>query len=386
MRGTIKVFVVGMMVGSAAWAQSMVPPGFAFLDRNHDGTLSPEELSRASGHLTPEVARFLDFDGDGVISPGEWVQGRQQVRSEMVKGALQIGTQRLLGFQPPPTYLLGRYLELRQRYEDTHRAASDPALQQGYDQSEERYARDAYDNQNQAERLDVQEGDDGSQHRYDDRPRSAGSAAQERYDAAQDGDGEQLDERRANSRYQTTQERYGNSNQAARRDVQESYDDQRQQPEHRAVQVRHGDSQHQYDDRPRSAGSAAQERYDAAQDGDGEQLDERRANQRQTAQDAVQERLGDLRERHENRRRVVQRAAQERLDEMRKGSGDQNGSQHDLARLRHHRPFQAQGWADDRQHTVPPFGHKQAKPGQKQAKPGHGGLLRHPGLQRNARQ
>ena len=300
MRGRFKILVMGMMMGGAAWAQPMVSPGFAFLDKNYDGYLSPEELSRASGHLTPEVARFLDFNGDGAISPDEWRQGRQQVRSDMVKGAVRFGTQHLFGIQPPPTYLLGRYLELRQRYEDTHRAASDPALQQGYDQPEERYTTDAYD-------------------------------------------------------------------------------DQRQQPAHRAAQERYDDSQERYDDRPRSAGSPAQERDDTAQEGDNEQSDDRPIKRRPTLQGAVQERLGDLRERHENQRRVVHRTAQERLDEVRKGSDGQNSDQRDRARLRQHRPFQAQGRAEGRRHAALPFG-------QERTKPGRGGLLRHPGLGHNAGQ
>ena len=300
MRGRFKILVMGMMMGGAAWAQPMVSPGFAFLDKNYDGYLSPEELSRASGHLTPEVARFLDFNGDGAISPDEWRQGRQQVRSDMVKGAVRFGTQHLFGIQPPPTYLLGRYLELRQRYEDTHRAASDPALQQGYDQPEERYTTDAYD-------------------------------------------------------------------------------DQRQQPAHRAAQERYDDSQERYDDRPHSAGSPAQERDDTAQEGDNEQSDDRPIKRRPTLQGAVQERLGDLRERHENQRRVVHRTAQERLDEVRKGSDGQNSDQRDRARLRQHRPFQAQGRAEGRRHAVLPFG-------QERTKPGRGGLLRHPGLGHNAGQ
>ena len=300
MRGRFKILVMGMMMGGAAWAQPMVSPGFAFLDKNYDGYLSPEELSRASGHLTPEVARFLDFNGDGAISPDEWRQGRQQVRSDMVKGAVRLGTQHLFGIQPPPTYLLGRYLELRQRYEDTHRAASDPALQQGYDQPEERYTTDAYD-------------------------------------------------------------------------------DQRQQPAHRAAQERYDDSQERYDDRPHSAGSPAQERDDTAQEGDNEQSDDRPIKRRPTLQGAVQERLGDLRERHENQRRVVHRTAQERLDEVRKGSDGQNSDQRDRARLRQHRPFQAQGRAEGRRHAVLPFG-------QERTKPGRGGLLRHPGLGHNAGQ
>ena len=370
MRGRFKILVMGMMMGGAAWAQPMVPPGFAFLDKNYDGYLSPEELSRASGHLTPEVARFLDFNGDGAISPDEWRQGRQQVRSDMVKGAVRLGTQHLFGIQPPPTYLLGRYLELRQRYEDTHRAASDPALQQGYDQPEERYTTDAYDDQRQqpAHRA-AQERYDDSQERYDDRPHSAGSAAQGRDDTAQEGD--ELPYDRQVNRHQPTQGHHDEN--------QERYGDQRQQPAHRAAQERYDDSQERYDDRPHSAGSPAQERDDTAQEGDNEQSDDRPIKRRPTLQGAVQERLGDLRERHENQRRVVHRTAQERLDEVRKGSDGQNSDQRDRARLRQHRPFQAQGRAEGRRHAVLPFG-------QERTKPGRGGLLRHPGLGHNAGQ
>jgi hypothetical protein len=378
MRGRFKVFVVGMVMGGVVGAQPMVPPGFAFLDRNHDGYLSPEELSRASGHLTPEVARFLDFNGDGAISPDEWRQGRQQVRSDMVKGAVRLGTQHLLGVQPPPTFLLGRYLELRQRYEATHRAAADPALQQGYDQPQEPYTQeDAYDNQPQAVRRDAQSRYDDSQERHDDRPRSAGSAAQEHDDAAQEGDDEQrdvqLDNRQVNRRQPTqgqgrhdeNQGRYDEQSQAARRHVQEKYDNS---PE-RYDAAQEGDVEP--DDRHANQGHANQDRQGETQ--------ERYGNQRPTPQGAARERLGDLRSRYENRHGAMQRAVQERFDEMHKAGDGQAREQSGRSGLHHRRSSQARDRAQGRQHASFPI------LGQGQPSSGHGGLMRHPGLGHHAR-
>lgn len=195
----LKMLIAGMMMGGVAWAQPGVPPGmqpgvppgtqpgvppgFAFLDQNYDGWLSPQELSRASGKVTPEVSRFLDFDGDGRISPYEWQQGREVVRrpGAAMADTLQRGTQQLYGLQPPSSYRYDLYDSMRNRYYDQRRAV-DRAVDDHYDDLRDRYGdhRRAVDRAVQQRYGDLRYRQDDLRNRYDDHRRVVDRALQDR--------------------------------------------------------------------------------------------------------------------------------------------------------------------------------------------------------------